>query len=30
MKYVSRWIPDEVCKAVTGIGQTKRMLKIDF
>ncbi|HEY6536190.1 MAG TPA: hypothetical protein VIY08_10430 [Candidatus Nitrosocosmicus sp.] len=26
MKYVPKWLSDEVCKAVTGIGQTKRML----
>ena len=26
IKYVPKWLPDEACKAVTGIGQTKRML----
>jgi hypothetical protein len=26
MKYVPKWLSDEVCKAVTGIGQTKRIL----
>lgn len=25
MKYIPKWLSDEVCKAVTGIGQTKRM-----
>jgi hypothetical protein len=29
MKYVPRWLSDEVCKAVTGIGQTKRELYTD-
>lgn len=26
IKYFPKWLPDEVCKAVTGVGQTKRVL----
>jgi hypothetical protein len=26
MKYAPKWLSDEVCKDVTGIGQTKRIL----
>jgi hypothetical protein len=29
IKYVPRWLSDEVCKAVTGVGQTKRSLYTD-
>jgi hypothetical protein len=30
IKYVPKWLSDEVCKAVTGIGQTKRKLYTDY
>lgn len=29
VKHISSWISDEICKAVTGIGQTKRQLYTD-
>jgi hypothetical protein len=29
VKYTPKWLPDEACKAVTGIGQTKRKLYSD-
>lgn len=29
IKYVPRWLSDEACKAVTGVGQTKRALYTD-